>query len=164
MTTRMDVIKEIEAVDARVDRLAPQLLTQSDTKLLDGAWQVRQLLCHLAARANGIPIAAAAAQRARAAKAPGQSASAWRAIDIDEINQRQIDDRRHLNIQEILDEIHAGHQAALKAIRELDEPSLEERLPAFTGVGDMSFADLAMRAGPGHENHHLDQIEKAIGG
>jgi hypothetical protein len=37
-------------------------------------------------------------------------------------------------------------------------------LPAFTGVGDMSFAELLLRAGPGHENNHLDQIEKAIGG
>jgi hypothetical protein len=164
MTTRVDVINGIEAVDARVNELTPQLLTHADAELPEGEWHVREALCHLAARANSVPLATAAAQRARAAKSQGQAAPARGSINIDEINQRQIDDRRNHSIQELLDEIHAGHQTAVKAVREFDQPSLEERLPAFTGGGDMSFAELLLRAGPGHENNHLDQIVKAMGG
>ena len=164
MTTKVDVMKSIEAVDIRVNQMTPRLLTNGAAKLPEGAWQVRQVLCHLAARANSMPIATMAAQRMRAAKDQGQSAPARSAIDIDEMNQQQIDDRQNSSIQEIVDEIHTGHQAALQAIREFDEQTLEERLPALSGGGDMSFADLVLRAGPGHENHHLDQIEKAMGG
>ena len=85
-------------------------------------------------------------------------------FDIDEINQRQTNDRENRSIQELLDEIHNGHLAALQAIREFDQPVLDEILPAIARLGDISFADLVVRAGPGHENSHLDQIEKVIGG
>lgn len=163
MTTKVDVIEGIKAVDARVNRLTAQLLASADAELPEGEWHVHETLCHLAARANGVPVATAAARRARAAKIQGQSVPARGAVDIVEINEQQIDDRRNRSVQELLDEIHAGHQAALQAVREFDPPALEERLPAFAGGGDMSFADLLLRAGPGHENSHLDQIEKAIG-
>jgi hypothetical protein len=164
MTTKVDVMKGIEAVDARVNQMTPQLLTNGTARLPEGEWQEGQVLCHLAARANSVPIATTAAQRMRAARDQGQSALARSAIDIDEMNQQQIESRQNRSIQELVDEIHAGHQAALQAVREFDPRALEERLPAFTGGGDMSFADLVLRAGPGHENHHLDQIEKAMGG
>ena len=163
MTTKVDVIGGIEAVDARVNQLTPHLLTNGASRLPEGEWQVRQVLCHLAARANSVPIATAAAQRMRAPSDPGQSTPARSAIDIDEMNQQQIDSREKYSIQELLDEIHTGHQAAVQTIREFEQQTLEERLPSITGRGDMSFADLVLRAGPGHENNHLDQIEKAIG-
>ena len=163
MTTKVDVIKGIETVDTRVDQMTPRLLANGAARLPEGAWQVRQVLSHLAARANSMPIAATAAQRMRAAGDQGKPALARSGIDIDEMNQEQIDTRQSRSIQELVDEIHTGHQTMLKAIREFDEKTLEERLPALTGGGDMSFADLVLRAGPGHENHHLDQIEKAMG-
>lgn len=163
MTTRVDVIKGIEAVDARVHELTPQLLTHANAKLPEGEWHVREALCHLAARSNAIPLAMIAVQRARA-RAPGVSAAASGAIEIDEVNQRQIDDRRDRSLQELLDEIHTGHQTALNAVREIDEQTLDERLVVIAGRGEISFAELLLRAGPGHENNHLDQIEKALGG
>ena len=106
MTTKVDVIGGIEAVDARVNQLTPHLLTNGASRLPEGEWQVRQVLCHLAARANSVPIATAAAQRMRAPSDPGQSTPARSAIDIDEMNQQQIDSREKYSIQELLDEIH----------------------------------------------------------
>jgi hypothetical protein len=164
MTKKADIVTGIEAVDARINQLTARFLTNGAARLTEGKWQVRQVLCHLAARANSLPVANAAVERIRAAKLQGQAAPARGAFDIDDINQQQIDSRQDRSIQEIVDEIHSGHQAALQAVRDLDEQALEERLPAFTGGGDMSFADLVLRAGPGHENHHLDQIEKAMEG
>ena len=164
MTTKVDVMKSIEAVDIRVNQMTPRLLANGAAILPEGAWQVREVLCHLAARANSIPVATMAAERARAAKIQGQTAPARGTFDIDEINQRQTNDRENRSIQELLDEIHNGHLAALQAIREFDQPVLDEILPAIARLGDISFADLVVRAGPGHENSHLDQIEKVIGG
>jgi len=163
MTTKADVITAIEAVEVRVERLTPRILAHADAGLPDGEWRVREALCHLAARANSVPIATAAAQRARAAQAQGQPALRRGSFSIDEVNQRQIDDRRNRSIQALLDEIHAGHQAELRAISDLDPQSLDLRFPAFTGEGDMSLAELLLLAGPGHDNNHLDQIEQAIG-
>jgi hypothetical protein len=163
MTTRADVIKEIEAVDARVHELTPQLLTHGNARLPEADWRVREALCHLAARANGVPVATAAAQRARA-RAPGESTAARGAVEIDEVNRRQIDDRRDRSLQELLEEIHSGHQNAIRAVREFDEQTLGEHLVLFAGRSEMSFAELLRLAGPAHENNHLDQIVKAIGG
>ncbi len=41
---------------------------------------------------------------------------------------------------------------------------LWESLPALNGIGEVSFAELLVRADPKHENNRIDQIEKAIGG
>lgn len=163
MTTREDVIKEIEAVDARVHELTPQLLTHGNLTLPEGDWHVREALCHLAARANSVPIATVAAQRARV-KAPGESVAARGAVEIVEVNRRQIDDRLDRSLQELVEEIHAGHQSAIQAVREVDERALGESLILFAGRGEISFAELLRLAGPGHENNHLDQIVKAIKG
>ncbi len=163
MTTRHDVIKGIEEVDTRVHGMAPRLLTHGDAKLPEGEWTVRQALCHLAARSNCVPLAVSASRRAHA-RAQGVPSAAGGAGGINEVNQRQLEERQDRTVAELLDEIHAGHQDAVKAVRGIDEPTLGERMVYYSGGGEMSFAELLLRAGPGHENNHLDQIEKAIGG
>jgi hypothetical protein len=162
MTTKEEVIAALETSEARVDRLAPDLLAHPDAKLVDSEWTVWQALCHVAARSNALPLATRLAERIRAAQAEGQPIN-WRGSNRGvDINQAQIDERQGRGVPELLSEIHAGHQAAMAAVRGLSQESFDERFPRFTGEGEMSMGELLMLSGSGHENGHLDQIEQAI--
>jgi len=162
MTTKEEVITALEASETRVDRLAPVLLAHPDAKLIDSEWTVWQALCHVAARANALPLAARLAERIRAAQAEGQPIN-WRGSNRGvDINQGQIDERQGHAVPDLLSEIHAGHQAALAGVRELSVEAWDQRFPRFTGEGEMTMGELILLSGSGHENSHLDQIEKAI--
>ena len=163
MTTKEDVIAGIEAVDARLERLGPAMVARAEVPLLESEWNVRQALSHLAARGNSVPLALTIGERLQAAQAQGLSPSA-RAARGAVINQGQIDDRENRGVPDLLTEIRAGHQAAIVAVREMDPETFERRLPRFTAEGDMSLGEMVLRAGPGHENEHLDQIERVLGG
>ena len=163
MTTRADVIAAIETVQRRVEQMAPGMLAHVDARLPEGEWQVRDALCHLAARSNSVPVAVMAMERFRAAQAQAGPDSPRRSYNIDEVNAGQIDSRQDRSPQELLEEIRAGHQAESAAVGAFDQEMLDTRMPAFTGQGDMSFCDLLLAAGPGHDNAHLDQIQRAIG-
>jgi DinB superfamily len=162
MTTKEEVITAIEASETRVNGLAPALLAHAEARLPDDSeWNVRQALSHVAARANAVPLAFGVARRVQAAQAQG--ASDWRGSTRPaDINQAQIEERLNLSVAELLTELHAGHQAALAAVREMPQDLFDQRVPRFTGEGDMSLGELIQRAGSGHENEHLDQIERAI--
>jgi hypothetical protein len=160
MTTRADVITAIEAVEARVQRLAPGMLAHADVPLLDGEWNVREALCHLAGRANSVLLATAIAERVRAAQSQGQPPSDRGSGRSADINQAQINDRQGRSVPDLLQEIHEGHLAAIQAVGELDQQLFEQRVPRFTAEGDMSLGELILRAGPGHDNEHLDQVER----
>jgi len=163
MTTKEEVIAAIEASDARVDGLAAALLANGQAKLPESEWDVRQALCHVAARANAVPLSSMIAQRALAAKAKGQPldlrAGANRALDI---NQAQLEERQGRSVADLLAEIHAGHQAAVAAVRALPPDQFDQSFPRLTGEGEMTLGDLILRAGTGHENDHLNHIERAL--
>lgn len=163
MTTRADVIAAIQAVEARVERMTPEILAHVDARLPEGEWRIREALCHLAARSNSVPLVAAVMERARGAEGQDR-ASFWRTSvnSIDVVNQAQINDRGGLKAQELLGEIHHGHRAEIAAVAAFDQGALELRIPKVARQGDMTIADLLMAAGPGHDNMHLDQIERAI--
>ncbi len=157
MTTKAEILAAIEAVEARVERLTPAILAHVEARLPEGEWRVREALCHLAARSNSVPIAQAAAERVRANQG-------WGSYNIDEENAGQIADRQRRTTQDLLAEIHQGHRAETAAVAAFDDETLNQRMPKFIRTGDMSMADLLLAAGPGHDNMHLDQIEKAVGG
>jgi Mycothiol maleylpyruvate isomerase N-terminal domain len=163
VTTKDEVIAAIEASDARVKALAPALLANGQAKLPESEWDVRQALCHVAARANAVPLSSTIAQRALAARAQGQPldlrAGASRATDI---NQAQLDERQDRSVADLLAEIHAGHQAAIMAVGEMPPDQFDQTFPRFTGDGEMSLGDLLLRAGSGHETDHLNHIERAL--
>ncbi len=153
----------MEASDARVQALAPALLAQGQARLPESEWDVRQALCHVAARANAVPLSTTLAQRALAARAQGQPLN-LRGARPGELNQAQLDARQEHSVADLLAEIQAGHQAALAAVRALPQDQFDQRFPSFTGEGDLSLGDLILRAGSGHENAHLDHIERALAG
>ena len=163
MTTKDDVITAIETSETRVNGLAPALLANAEARLPDDSeWNVRQALSHVAARANPVPLAIGIARRVQAAQGQGSAADRRGSTRPADINQAQIEERLNLGVAELLAEIHSGHQAALAGVREMPQDLFDQRVPRFTGEGDQSLGELILRAGSGHENEHLDQIEQAI--
>ena len=163
MTTKDEVITAIEASEKRVDGLAPALLAAGEAKLPESEWDVRQALCHVAARANAVPLAQMVAQRALAAKAQGQPLDLRSgAARVGDINQGQLDERQGRSVAELLAEIHAGHQAAVAAVRAMPQGEFDQSFPRIGGEGEMSVSDMILRAGSGHENDHLNHIERAL--
>ena len=156
MTTRDDVIAAIEGVDRRLEALRPRILAAGDRRLLEGTWVVRDALSHLAARANGVDRVA---QRVRAAQAGTPMAPV---ATIDEINAGQVEERRGATVEGLLDEIRAGHAAAIAAIRRLDDATLAHPLTMANRPEPAAAVEMMLRGGPGHDGGHLDQIEAAL--
>ena len=156
MTTRDDITTNIRAIDARLGALHDRIIEGGDRPLPEGTWRVRDALSHLAARANGVDRVL---QRLRAYEAgtpfvPPQT--------IDEINAGQVEERRDASVAELLDEIRAGHAAALEALSHVDNATLAKEMPQGFRPGDSPIADMIQRGGPGHEGGHIDQIEAAL--
>jgi len=165
MTTKEEVISAIEAADARIKNLAPALLAHGPDPLPDSEWDVREALCHVAARANPVPLSLSIMQRMLVATAQTQPfdprAAANRGAAI---NQTQLDERMDRSVEEVLAEIQTGHQTALATVREMPQDQFDQSFPRVTGDGETSLGEMILRAGAGHEKEHLDQIERALGG
>jgi hypothetical protein len=156
MTSREDIVAAIRESDARIDRLRDRIVANADTPLATGSWRVRDALSHLAARANGVDRVV---QRARAVEAgtPMPAPSS-----IDDINAGQVEERQDRSIEEILDEIRAGHAAATDALTHVDDELLAREIPMGFRPGEIAVADMMIAGGPGHENRHLDEVEAAL--
>ena len=165
MTTKDEVISAIEAADARVKRLAPALLAHGPDPLPDSEWDVREALCHVAARANPVPLSLSIMQRMLVATAQTQPLDPRAAANRGAaINQAQLDERMDRSVEDVLAEIQAGHQTAMATVRAMPQDQFDQRFSRVTGDGETSLGEMILRAGAGHEKEHLDQIENAIGG
>src|SRR5690606_23827829 len=131
----------------RIEALRPEILANGDKPLLEGTWRVRDALSHLAARANGVPRVLA---RVEAADNPA-SGSAPAPRNIDEINAGQVEERVERTVEELLDEIRAGHAAALQAAAAIDDATLARSIPLGFRPGDATVAELLVMGGPRHD-------------
>lgn len=154
--TREEIIRAIEQTDARVERLRGSLVDAGERRLATGEWRVRDALSHLAARANPV---ARSIWRMESALAPGGSP----AFDIHEENAGQLRDRSGQSIADLLAEISDGHRAAVNELLALDEETLAGRFPVAFPPHELSVLEFIERAGPQHDNGHLDEVEAALG-
>lgn len=150
------IIAAIEDVDQRIEELWDRIMENGDTPLAEGTWRVRDALSHLAARGNGVGRVMA---RVQALKGGGQPAAPR---TIDEINADQVSERSDKSVRQLLDEIIAGHAAAIDAVREVDRMVLREMIPAGFQPGEVEVGDSIIRGGPRHDHGHLDQIEAVL--
>lgn len=142
--------------DALLRSLAERIVSASATPLLQGEWTVRDGMCHLAARANGITMVQAVASGAFSTE--GATAT----FDIDAINRQQIADRTEKSARDLIDETIAGHAKAITELAHLDDATLSSliSLPMFDQP--VSFIDLLIMSGPGHDASHLAEIQAAL--
>lgn len=157
MPTTDEIAEVFQEADARLVRLRERLLASGDTALAEGEWTVREVLSHLAARANGV---ARVVQRAEQAQQGSSSPPPPR--NVDEINAGQVEERKDRSVEQLLDEISDGHRAALDAVRALDPSTLDTMLPFGFRPGEASVGEMITLGGPGHEGRHLDLVEAVL--
>lgn len=153
--TRDEIVSAIEATDARLEGLRERLIEAGERPLASGEWRVRDALSHVAARANPV---ARSIWRMESALAPGGAP----ALDIHEENAGQVRDRSGQSVAELLAEIVDGHRAAVTELLALDEDTLARRFPVAFPPHELSVIEFIQRAGPQHDNSHLDEVEAAI--
>jgi Mycothiol maleylpyruvate isomerase N-terminal domain len=158
MTTRDEIAAAFTAADQRLTHLTPWILARPDALVPDGEWTVRDTLCHVAARADGVTVAIAFADMT-----PPSDAQSPPAIEIDEMNRRQIAERRDRTIPDLLREIAAGHAASLQRLPTLDDHLLTREVRLRAVPPGTTVADLILLAGPRHEQAHVDLIARAVG-
>jgi hypothetical protein len=160
MSAREDFIKTVNAVDARLEALRPRIVAAAERPLLEGTWRVRDALSHLAARSNGVARVLQRVEALDSGDATGAPVSAPR--NIDEINAGQVQERSSKSVEELLDEIRDGHQAALAAVQGLDDDLLARSIPLGFRPGEATVAAMLTLGGPGHDGNHLDQVQAAL--
>lgn len=84
------------------------------------------------------------------------------ALDIHEENAGQVRDRVDHSIADLLAEIAEGHRLAMSELQTLDEETLARRFPVAFPPGELSLLEFIERAGPRHDNNHLDEVEAAL--
>jgi len=156
MGTRNQIITAIRDTDRRLTRLTSSILSTPECPLRQGSWTVRDALCHVAARANGVSLA-----RTYADPQP-ESTAAPPVFEIDAINRRQIAERQGSSVPNLLEEIAEGHRAALAQLAQLDDAQLARPLQLPFLEPSATVADLILRAGPDHERAHLESIAEAL--
>jgi hypothetical protein len=153
---RDEITAAIKETDARLERIRARVLEAGDRPLPTGEWSIRDALSHLAARSNPV---ARSLWRMQAATAPGGQP----AFDIHEENAGQVRDRANQSVDALLDEIAEGHRAALADLAALDDETMARRFPVAFPPGELSLIEFIQRAGPRHDNAHLDEVEAALG-
>lgn len=166
MPTKREIIDALRKTDERVARLADGMRSGSEVRLPRGDWTVRDALCHLAARSNSVPMVIGLAERAAQIEITGGQGAASvfpEGFDIDAVNQGQLDERQRRSVDELIEEIRAGHGVAIDEITRLSDDIFEQRVPNPLGEGDLGVSDFLNMATAYHDNAHLNDIEEAIG-
>jgi hypothetical protein len=158
MTTGEDTRRIDAAIDESehvLRNLAEPIRRRPDTPLLEGDWTVRDTLCHVAARANDVPLILRLTERQTSGEATTMLA------ELDATNARQIADRSSRSVDELVAEALAGYAAAHVAVSELDPAQLEQVLEV-PRMGPTRLADLLVLTYQGHAQTHLRSIEAAL--
>jgi hypothetical protein len=149
-------------IDAAIDEseqllrnLAEPIRNRPDTSLLEGDWTVRDTLCHVAARANDVPLILRLTDRWTRDEASSGMA------ELDATNARQIADRSGRTVDELVAEALAGYAAAHVAVSRLDDARLGQVLDV-PSLGPTRLGDLLVRTYQGHAQTHLRSIEAAL--
>lgn len=153
---REDITRAIAAAGARLDALRPMLRDAAEKPLGAGTWRVRDALSHIAARADAMPVA----RRYLELAAGGASGLP---PNIDEMNEGQIRDRAAKSVDELVEEMLAGHRATVAGLADFDDDALERRITVPVLNRELTTGEFITLAGVGHEGNHLNEIETALG-
>jgi hypothetical protein len=151
VSTKDDLINTLREVDQRLVGLAPRILANLDRPLLSGTWTVHDCLCHIAADSNAVYAWRYRIENGRRLQGD---------MSTDDFNQQEIDKRKGLPAQSVLDEIRANFAGDEKAIVALEDALLEREVPYRGGMAPAA-ESLRFYLGP-HNTIHLDDIERAL--
>src|SRR5579884_4095247 len=124
----------------------------------DGGWTAKEVLAHLAGRAQGYQRSIQAAiEGAAPTLPPGADFTQW----VDNWNRQRIDERIHKSRDELLREFHAVHDDLIQQVHALSDQQLATTISRPTG--DITVGESLARSGGQHSINHSSEVEQALG-
>jgi hypothetical protein len=157
VATKEEIIATIRQGIDRVERTFgkltdEQLATQVHSE--EAGWTARDILTHLAGRAQGYDLTFRMAEGTPMPSRPG-------GFDVNAWNQSRIAERAGKTRDELLAEVRAVHEALIARVQEMPDEQLERTIPRAQGPVPVSDA---LRGGGGmHAINHTIVVEKALG-
>ena len=158
MATRQEIIDTVRRFIQRADKIAADLSPADWEKTTyEQGWTVKQAYCHLASMGAAIPYFVNWAKNPQPAGGAGGAA-----FDVDAFNAMQVAQRQGKSTDEILTELRTGFESSLKFLDSVSDELLASEIdyPFVGGRGPL--ADLLVETVTGHNDEHLDDIERAI--
>lgn len=120
----------------------------------DGGWTARQVLAHLAGRAQG--------HQMLLSMATGAAPAGFGGLDVNHWNQQIVDERASRSRDELLQEFRQTHEALIENVRELPDGAFETLIPSPRG-GEVALGDMLAGSGGRHSVNHTVEVEQALG-
>lgn len=127
---------------------------QLATQVHDGGWTAKEVLAHLAGRQQGYDMMI---QLAESGERPD-----FGNVDIDERNQRLVDERIDQSRDELLNEFRKVHEELVQRVEGLSDDLLQRTLP-HPRRGEIPLAEYLLNSGGQHSINHTAEVEEALG-
>lgn len=155
MATKEEIIATIRQGIARVEGTFggltdEQLQVQVHTE--EHGWTARDVLTHLAGRAQGYALVNRLAEGG-AMPGAGFDVNAW--------NQSRIEERAGKSRDELLAEVRATHEGLIASVEALSDEQLGRTITSPRG--EIAFGDMLRLSGGVHSINHTIEVEKALG-
>lgn len=155
MATKQEITDTIRQGNQRVTRTFSALTEeQLNTRVHFDAigWTAKQLLAHLAGRAPGYDRVIGMAERG-AGSPPG--------FDVNEYNQRIVDERANQSRDALIAEFLTAHEALIARVNGMSDAQLSTTMQWRQAM--MPLGDVLRLSGGQHSINHTAEMEKALG-
>lgn len=157
MATKQEIIaairEGIERVEATFGSLTDEQLA-TPVHEGDGGWTARQVLAHMAGRAEG--------HHMMLSMATGAAPTGFGGLDVNQWNQQRVDERADRSRDELLHEFLQVHEALIENVSELPDGALETMIPSPRG-GEVALGEMLAGSGGRHNVNHTTEVERALG-
>lgn len=158
MAEKQEIVTQIQAGIERVNETFGSLSDpQLDQQVHEGegGWTARQILAHLAGRADGYDMLFQMAK--------GGAGFSSGDFDVDTWNQQHVDARADKSRDELLEEFRNAHRAIIERVETVDDETLQTKVPSPRG-GEMAVSDMLMGSAGRHSIMHAEEVERALAG
>lgn len=156
MAERHEIVSQIQAGIERVNDTFGSLTdAQLDQQVHEGGWTARQILAHLAGRADGYDMLFQMAE--------GSEGFTSGDFDVDTWNQQHVDARADKSRDDLLEEFRNAHRAIIERVETVDEETLQAKVPSPRG-GENAVSDMLMGSAGRHSIMHAEEVERALAG
>jgi hypothetical protein len=157
VATKQEIIDAVQAFVQRADKIAAGLSASDWEKAVYGqGWTVKQVYSHLASMGGAIPFFV---NMANSPPPPGGGAGGG--FDIDAFNAQQVALRQAKSTDEIVAEIRTGFEGSLKFLDSVSDDLLAKEMTTPLDLAG-TLGDILAQAVTGHNDEHLNDIERAV--
>lgn len=156
MATRQEIIDAVRSFVQRADKIAGSLSpAEWEKTVYEQGWTAKQVYCHLASMGGAIPFFVNVANN------PPPAGGAGGGFDIDAFNALQVAQRQAKTTDEILAEIRTGFEGSLTFLNSVSDDLLAKEMTTPFGLSG-TLGDILVQTVTGHNEEHLDDIERAV--